>query len=438
MSTTPRSAPHHNSRDLWHLTVLVSICCASMLCGAQAFADPANDIGEISVPSAEQSEEASAPPASLQRLFGETIPFPDPDSSGFELYALAMHDAYANTTGGAHRGGGVVGNLYVSMTVNTEKAGWFDNGKLVLEGIGVYGRMPSRVVGDYQYSSSIDAPDGIEPYQMYYEHTFFDDRLSLLAGIHDYSLDFAVLDYGWEFVHSGFWTPSTMTQMWWSFYPCTGLGSRAKLRLSESAYLLAGVYDGNPTQQDNNRKIDWGLSKRDGAHSLMELGFSESAEGKRPYKLAVGGWYNSGEFDAADGGVMHANSGSYLVGQVLLASEDESYTSGLGGFFQVGQADNTRNFNSWYFGAGLRYKGLFDWGPDDVLGLGWGRAQIGSTYQRNNLGTESYEGNAELTYRAVIQPWLTIQPSLQLITNPGANSDYDNSVIMYLRSEVLL
>jgi porin len=384
------------------------------------------------------AEEARELPPSLQRLFGDTVPFPDPDTTGFELYALAMQDAYANTTGGASRGGGIIGNLYLSLTINTEKAGWWDGGKIVLEGIGVYGRMPSKVVGDYQFSSSIEAPDGIEPYQLYYDHSFFDERLSIAAGIHDYSLDFAVLEYGWDFVHSAFWTPSTMTQNWWSFYPATGLGSRAKLKLSDSTYLIAGVYDGNPTDQANYRKIDWGLSKKDGAHSLFELGTSQSEEAKRPYKLAVGGWYNSGEFDAADGGLMHANSGTYMVGQALLVSEDESFERGLGGFFQVGQADNTRNFNSWYFGAGLRYKGLLNSRPNDTLGVAWGRAQIGSTYRNTYQDTDSFEGNAELTYRAEIRPWLIIQPSAQLITNPGATPEYDDAVILYLRSEILL
>jgi porin len=265
-----------------------------------------------------------------------------------------------------------------------------------------------------------------------------DGRLSWLAGIHDYSLDFAMLDYGWEFIHSGFWTPSTMTQIWWSFYPCTGLGSRARLKLSESSYLMAGVYDGNPTSQENYREIDWGLSKRDGAHTLVELGLSEAEEGKRPYKLAVGGWYNSGEFDSADGEVMRANSGTYLVGQALFYTEDESYERGLGGFFQVGQADNTRNFNTGYFGVGLRYKGLLSSRPEDIFGVGVARAQIGSTYRDNNPGTDSFEGNGEITYRAVIKPWLTVQPSVQLIRNPGANSELDDAVLLYLRSEILL
>jgi porin len=377
-------------------------------------------------------------PPSLQRLFGETVPFPNTDETGFELYALAMQDVYANTTGGASRGGGIIGNLYLSVTVHTEKAGLWTGGKFVAEGIGVYGRMASKVVGDYQFSSSIDAPDTIEPYQLYYDHSFFGERLSIAAGIHDFSLDFAVLDYGREFIHSAFWTPSTMTQTWWSFYPATGLGSRAKIKLSDSSYVIAGVYDGNPTNQENYREIDWGLSKKDGAHSLFEVGVSESKEGHCPYKLAVGGWYNSGEFESADGGLMHANSGTYMIGQTLLVSEDETYERGLGGFFQVGQADNTRNFNSWYFGAGLRYKGVFNSRPNDVLGIAWGRAQIGSTYRNTYPDTDSFEGNAEFTYRAEIQPWLIVQPSLQLITNPGAFPEYDDAVILYLRSEVLL
>jgi porin len=429
--------PHvHAARGLSLLAGWTFIAC--LIAPSLSHSEPAATDASPAVEISQSDEKQGELPASIRRLFGETVPFPDPEESGFEFYALAMQDAFANTTGGASRGGGIIGNLDLALTIDTEKAGWWDGGKFHIEGIGVYGRRPSQVVGDYQYSSSIDAPDTIEPFQLYYEQTFFGGSLSLLAGVHDYSLEYGVAEYGWDFIHSSFWTPSTMTQIWWSFYPCTGLGTRAKLQMSDSWYLLAGVYDGNPTDQANTRKIDWGLSKRDGAHTLVELGFDQGEEGKRPYKVALGGWYNSGEFDSADGGLMHANSGTYLVGQALLVSEDETYERGLGGFFQVGQADNTRNFNSWYFGAGLRYKGVFTSRPDDILGLAWGRAEIGSTFRNANPGTDSFEGNAELTYRIAVQPWITVQPAVTLITNPGANSLYDDAVILYLRSEVLL
>jgi porin len=389
-------------------------------------------------PPSSSAVESVEVPAGLTRLFGEYVRLPDPETSGYNFFALAWNDAFANTTGGRQRGGGVIGNLYVSLTVDTEKAGWWDNGKLVTEGIGVYGRQPSRVVGDYQYTSCIDAPQTIEPYQLYYQHSFFDDRLSLLAGVQDFSLEFAVADYGWGFVNSSFWTPPTVTQQWWSFYPTTGLATRAKLQLSESGYFMAGVYDGKPSDPTNLRKIDWALSKRDGAYSIAELGISETAEGKRPYKLALGGWYSSGEYIAADGTVMSANSGSYLLGQTMLYGEDGAFDRGLGAFAQLGQADSSRNFNSWHFGGGLRYKGLFDSRPEDVAGFGWARPQISGVYRGANPGFEAFEGAFELTYRAKIRPYITVQPSVQYIANPGANVELNDAVVLYLRSEIML
>jgi porin len=386
-----------------------------------------------------EAHERLEPPDSIKRLFGDTIPYPDPESSGVTLYTLLMHDAFVNTTGGNDRGGGAIGNFYLSLDLNTEKLKLWESGNLHLEGVGIYGRSPAKVVGDYQYTSNIDSPDTIEPYQLYYEHTFFDERLSWLFGVHDYSLEFAVVDYGWDFVHSSFWTPATMTQLWWSFYPTTGLGSRAKLQISESAYLMAGVYDGRPSSQDNNRRIDWGLSKTDGAHTLVELAIDESSEGVRPYKVALGGWYSSGEFEGADGSTMRANSGSYLIGQTMLYGEDGDFERGLGGFMQISQAAITRNFNTWYFGGGLRYKGLLSTRPEDVLGIAWARAEIGSRYRENDPGAaDSYESNVEVTYRAGVLPWLVLQPAVQIVRNPGADPGLDDAVVLYLRSEVLL
>jgi porin len=401
--------------------------------------DPAGVQSQSADQPAPSAEQATVEvPAGMTRLFGEYVPLPDPEGSGYNFFALAWHDAFANTTGGKHRGGGIIGNMYVSLTVDTEKASWWDNGKLVAETIGVYGRQPSQVVGDYQFSSCIDAPDTLEPYQLFYQHSFFDDRLMLLAGIHDFSLEFAVADYGWGFLNSSFWTPPTMTQQWWSFYPTTGLGSRAKLQLSELGYLMAGVYDGTPSNPARVREIDWALSKRDGAHTLIELGLVESGEGKRPFKLALGGWYSSGEFLAANGETKASNSGSYLLGQAMLLGEHGSFDRGLGAFFQVGQAESSRNFNPWYFGGGLRYLGLFESRPEDVLGVGWAQAQIGGVFRELNPGFDSYESALELTYRAKIRPYITIQPSVQYIANPGPISGRDDAVILYLRSEIML
>jgi porin len=379
-----------------------------------------------------------SPPASVERLFGDEVPFPDPDESGVEVYALSTNDFFANVTGGAHRGGGVIGNALLSVTLDTGVVGMWNSGKIVAEGIGIYGRQPSSVVGDYEYSSSIDGPDTVELYEFFYEHVLLNDRLSILAGIHDYTIDFAVTEYGWDFINSSFWTPATMTQYFFSFYPTTGLGTRAKLQVSDDIYMMAGVYDGNATDQDQVRKVAWGLNSTDGALSLGEVGVAQSREEERPYKVAMGGWYNSGRFASADGGFMHSNWGSYLVGQMLLWSEDANFKRGLGGFFQIGQAAPKKNFNTWYFGGGLRYQGPFTSRDNDVVGVGLTYARIGEVFREANPGTDLYEGVIEVMYRASVTDYVALTPSVQYISNPGASSDLNDAVVLYLRTEVVL
>ena len=155
------------------------------------------------------------------------------EEGAYSLGALVMHDAWGNVRGGDHRGAGVMGNFILTGAIDTEKAHWWDDGKFALDSIAVYGRRPSLAVGDYQYTSSIDAYDTVELYQAYYQHSFLDDDVSVLAGIHDYTTEFAVLSYGFAFVNSSFYTPSTITQLPYSFYPFTGLGARVFTRINE-------------------------------------------------------------------------------------------------------------------------------------------------------------------------------------------------------------
>jgi carbohydrate-selective porin OprB len=197
---------------------------------------------------------------------------------GYRLDILAINDLFANTTGGNQRGGGIMGSLNVILTIDTETAGWWDDGELVLYGVGIYGRRPSKVVGDYQWTDSFEGLDTVEPYQAYYQHAFADGRVKLLAGIVDYTLEFAVANYSFAFINSSFWTPSTITQIPYSFWPNTGLGARILAKPSDDTYLLAGVYDAKPTDFNRVRAVDLELSARDGAYSIGEVGFETADE----------------------------------------------------------------------------------------------------------------------------------------------------------------
>ena len=360
------------------------------------------------------------------------------EEQGIHLELFAIHDIWANVDGGNNRGLGVMGNMNAILTLDTDKLGLWDSGEFVFWGIGVYGRRPSLAVGDFQYTSSIDAFDTFEPYEMYYKHTFADGDIDVLAGIHDFTLDFATLDYGFSLVNSSFYTPSTITQIPYSFYPTTGLGTRVSAHLSENAYLMAGLYDGQPANIQHMRGKNWGISAREGIYSIAEVGWRESNENNHHMKVALGGWTNSGTYEDVNGVERSSNSGSYFLAERQLWREGTAGRQGFGALLQVGQAQSDRNFNPWYFGGGVRYEGLFEGRDEDILSLGYAHAETSSRYRSLNEGTPSSERVFELCYRARVAPDITLSPDVQYVINPLMNPGVPDALIFYLRTEVAL
>jgi porin len=360
------------------------------------------------------------------------------EEQGVQLELFAIHDFWANVAGGDHRGGGVIGAMNVILSLDTSKLGMWDGGEFVFWGIGVYGRRPSDAVGDFQYTSSYDGPDTVEPYEMYYKHSFADGAIDLLAGVHDFSLDFATLDYGYALINSSFFTPPTITQIPYSFYPNTGFGTRISAHLTEGAYLLAGLYDGQPAGISNMRDKTWEISAREGIYSIAEIVWRETGEDNHHMKVALGGWSSSGTYDDVNGVERSSNSGSYFIAERQLWREGTVGEQGLGVFAQVGHAQADRNFNPWYFGGGIRYEGLFERRDEDILSFGYARANASSRYRSLNEETPASEQVFELCYRARVAPDITLSPDVQFILDPLLSPDATDALIFYVRTEVAL
>lgn len=361
------------------------------------------------------------------------------DGGAFSLSGLIMHDAWGNVRGGNYRGAGVVGNAIIMGVADTEKAGWWEGGKFAIDTIGVYGRRPSLAVGDYQYTSSIDAFDTVELYQAYYQHLFEKQDTSVLVGIHDFTTEFAVLSYGFAFVNSSFFTPSTITQLPYSFYPYTGLGLRVHTHFDDGYMIRAGLYDGKPASLRHGRGMDYGLNANDGLYSIVETGYEPKDVAEDLHsKYVVGVWENSGTYSDFSGGKKVSNTGAYLLGEQEVWRESGSESEGVGIFGQLGYARPDRNFNSWYFGTGIRYLGLFECRNEDILALGFNLAETSSIVRTNFPEYVGNERVLELSYRAVITPDLTLTPDIQWVANPSAKSAIHDSLILYLRSELKL
>jgi hypothetical protein len=92
-----------------------------------------------------------------------------------------------------------------------------------------------------------------------------------------------------------------------------------------------------------------------------------------------------------------------------------------------------------YTGAGLVYMGP-PGRPADQTGIGVAAAHNGSPFEHtapaSGLAPADAEIALEWTYRAVLTPWLALQPDFQYIIHPGGLISRLNAVVIGLRSEI--
>jgi porin len=129
---------------------------------------------------------------------------------------------------------------------------------------------------------------------------------------------------------------------------------------------------------------------------------------------------------------------------------------GLGAFLRVAGEPSGGNQIKFYADGGVTYKGLLPGRVDDVLGIAVAYAKVSNEVRgadgdtRRFTGIErpirDFETVLEVTYKAQLAAWWTVQPDLQFIFHPGGNiarpSDptdtqaIPNAVVIGLRTAV--
>ena len=117
------------------------------------------------------------------------------------------------------------------------------------------------------------------------------------------------------------------------------------------------------------------------------------------------------------------NQGLYVLAEYQVYRERLDPQQRLAVFARYGIANDDINQIGRYVGGGLVYTGLFVGRDEDQLGLAI--ATNGDKYRQKqqNSGTpvDGNETTIELSYRAPLLPWLSLQPDIQWIKNPGMN-----------------
>ena len=106
------------------------------------------------------------------------------------------------------------------------------------------------------------------------------------------------------------------------------------------------------------------------------------------------------------------------------------HTRGIGVFFSAGVSDGKANPIKYSYSLGLAGKGVVPGRPRDDFGIAWARTEFSDDFvpylrDRFDLGLDR-EDAVELYYNAAVTPWLSISPSLQVIS-PGLDKALDAS-----------
>jgi porin len=354
-------------------------------------------------------------------------------------------EAADNAIGGLHQGATYMNQILGQLHVNTDKAFGWTGGSFVLEGFYENAdSLDSQYVGAVQDPSVIDS-SGVAMfrlYQAYYKQVI--GNTNLLFGIYDLETEFGATKpmdiffngaYAWTTTldQSGLNGPST--------YPDTSLAVRIRQKLSDQWSVQAAVLDGVPDSVRYPSANSVNINRTAGALLIAEADYVPT----RTTKILAGYWDYTGKFDAldqtnADGTQrrVFGSSGGYIGGTTRLYSQ--TARRGLDVFGNIGLASSQTNQVNRSFNLGFTYTGLLDARPFDKLGIAVGLAQAGNAYKQMQVasgnGVETYETNFELTYRAPINGWLTIQPDIQYWINPGMDPTLKNDMLFLVHFEI--
>jgi porin len=154
----------------------------------------------------------------------------------------------------------------------------------------------------------------------------------------------------------------------------------------------------------------------------------------------VGAWGYTTEFEdlsrtsaAGEPVFQRGTYGVYTFGERSLYLEEDCI-QGLSVFARAGIADSRVNVIKTYLGGGTVYRGLFPDRDRDRLGCAVAAAQFSSEWREVvERETDDWEIALELTYRAILTPWLSLQPDLQYVINPGGDPALNDALVVGIR-----
>ncbi len=312
------------------------------------------------------------------------------------------------------------GLLNVSVELDTEKMNLYKGGKIfALYQLGNKGLGSPEYFNSYSYINSYDPIENINQLsELYYEHSFYNDRFNIKIGKQDANIDFQALENGFKFLNLSFsYIPNTPMPL----FPCQQTGARARLKLSDNWYFQGGFYDGGLEIGANPKGF---FNGKNGYFNIVETYYLTNVKGKKG-KYMLGSWLKT-----KDSENFNNNYGFYGGFEQKLFSKKDNQDGGLSTFAQFGYANDNINSVPYYGGVGFVYRGIGKTRINDEAGVGFAWHQF--SHSLKTLNNQTSEKVIECFYKIQLTKFLYLQPDFQYIIRPNGNMK--NSVAVGLRT----
>ena len=342
------------------------------------------------------------------------------------LEASYAADIWSNS-GGLEDGTRYLDNLSLAATADLEKL-WSWNGAEARASL-LYnnGESLSELTGDSMIVSNIEA--GVEAVRLYEAWVNFpvSERANLRIGKYDLNSEFDVLDSSGLFLGSAHGIGMDIAQTGEqgpSIFPITGFAARLEYEISEVVTLRVAALDGVPGDPGDPQATQIKLSDEEGALLIGEFAIERD-----DHRILAGVWSYTEEFGTHDGSDEASNHGIYVRGETRIA---EMSNGELSGFVRGGIASGEVNQFSTFASAGVTYE------RDELGAFGAAIAYAGTSdrWRASNPNGGDNETVFELTYARSLTEWLDVQPNLQFVANPAADSGVDDALAIGIRFTV--
>ena len=367
------------------------------------------------------------------------------EKNGVVFTTTYTSQVWGNVAGGNRSGATYTGLLQFGTEIDFEKlAGWrgltFNTEWIWICG----GNATTELTGGLFPASGIEGPNGLRALDLWLQQKFFDDALTLRAGMFNADRDFTVSDVNALFLNSAFGWPILYNGDLGGppAYPFAAPGLYTAIEPGGGWKFQAAAMQGSVwPPNDNPAGFHWQFDRMNGILFLGETHYAWK-KSTLPGIAKLGVLLETGYPDrvGADG---ESWGGSFFYGIIdqWLWREPGSTPDAPQGIAWSTRAGFTGTPDRSLIGAlintGFTWGGFLPKRDDDAAGiaLAWTRLAPGQTSGLEGAGRGN-EFVIEATYQAQITPFFSIQPDLQLLVQPGGNPALPNALILGLSANI--